>query len=456
MDQTPTSQEQTSRTPLEDTAPAGIGPAPAPAPFHVGEVLGDGYALSGILGSGGMGVVYEAHDLRLNREVAIKAPLYPELGEVLHGEAQALAAVRHPSMVTVYSMGSHRGIDYLVMERVHGMSLDRHLVQRAVAGQLFTLDETLDVLQRIAEGLAAVHNAGISHRDVKPSNVMLATGSRVMLMDFGLSCPAFQRTPAVVGSPGYMAPEVIMKRVAVGAGHLVDIYSLGAMAFHMLTGRLPFEGEPLEVMKQHVNAKLPDLRELRPEVPQDLAALVTEMLAKKPGDRPQHADVVMWSLRAMRRNLESSRPVNGPSRPFSVMIVDDDASMRGLLAASVRRDFPDASIVFAPSGEAAFSLYRKRAPDVLLLDLCLPKMSGFELCMYLQGAGLGGNSEVVIVSAAADDRDVQLLRQLGVARCLSKSEGLQEALRRTLDDVYRRRRVRHTMAANPSRNATIA
>src|SRR5439155_25557197 len=141
------------------------------------------------------------------------------------------AAIQHPAMVTVHALGRWGDVDYLVMERVLGMSLEAHVQQRRLQAQPFSPAEVLDVLVRLADGLAAVHRFGISHRDVKPANIMLAPSERLVLMDFGLFCAQFDRSMVIAGTPEYIAPEVIAQRVAPGAWHLVDAYALGVVGY---------------------------------------------------------------------------------------------------------------------------------------------------------------------------------------------------------------------------------
>src|SRR5579883_193649 len=149
---------------------------------RIGDVLGGIYELREQIGMGGMGIVFEAHDRLLNRQVAIKVAWRPHPDYTLRKEGQALAAIRHPSMVTVHAMGEHRGLEYLVMERVTGVTLERHVRDRFTEGAPPTVAEAVSLLAKIADGLAAVHEAGISHRDVKPGNVMLAPRGRIVLI----------------------------------------------------------------------------------------------------------------------------------------------------------------------------------------------------------------------------------------------------------------------------------
>ena len=270
--------------------------------FKVSDVLSDTYEIRGLLGQGGMGQVYDAYDRYLNRAVAIKVA-WPTVGATaVRKEAQALAAIRHPAMVVVYAGGVHEGTEYVVMERVAGVDLATHIRRRTNAGKPFHVSEAIEILVGIAEGLAAVHRAGIAHRDVKPDNIMLAPGGRIVIMDFGVFVPEFAMGDhsAASGSPAYMAPETISGSVGGGGGFLVDVYALGVMAFELLTGALPFPGStPREVYMKHLREKPPTVRSRRSEAPLSLDALVSGLMTKDPAERPQSLDEVAHQLRSM-------------------------------------------------------------------------------------------------------------------------------------------------------------
>jgi eukaryotic-like serine/threonine-protein kinase len=279
--------------------------------FPVGERLSGIYEIRGLLGEGGMGQVFEAHDHHLNRESAVKA-YWPVTGAITAGlvrrEGQALAAIHHPNLATVFTMGRHLGIDYLVMERIRGVGLDVEMAQRHRIKSRVPMRDTIRVLLAMADALKAVHAAGCLHRDVKPGNVMLTARERVVLMDFGLFVRESELAGHgdLAGSPSYIAPEVILDRVRPGSGHLVDFYALGVIAFELLTGRLPFVGKSLsETLEMQVNVPLPDLAVLAPGAPPKLSALTRDLLAKDPDERPD-AEEVLWRLRAVREDFESA------------------------------------------------------------------------------------------------------------------------------------------------------
>lgn len=406
--------------------------------FDVGQTLNDTYEIRAVLGAGGMGQVFEAHDLLLHRKVAIKAA-WPDIKDSpIRKEAQALAAIRHPGMVQVYAVGRHEGVEYVVMERVVGVSLETHLERRFAKGERFEIQEALDLLIPIADALVAVHGAGIAHRDIKPGNVMLSTGGRAVLMDFGLFLPEFEVAAQVTiaGSPQYMAPEAITNSVEPGAGGLVDLYALGVVAFEILTGQPPFGGEtPDEVWDHHLYDPVPDASALRAEIPPALSRLVSDMLAKDPGQRPQNAEAVLFRLRAIRAQI-AAQP---REEPLTVLVVDDDKDLAKILSFYVKKAASNAEVRVAANGEAAIAAIREREPQLLLLDLHMPKMSGVEVCMYLRGEGIAEKMSIAVVSAGAQDEDRLLLGTLGIHKFIQKGDGLAAAVTTLVKEERARR-----------------
>lgn len=262
-----------------------------------------------------MGVVYEAIDEALPRRVAIKAPRFAAFAQALRHEAEALAVIRHPGFVTLHHVIREGDLDLVVMERIFGDSLARHLADLRDRAEPMELAEVLHHLRAVGEALAAAHNAGFAHRDLKPDNV-LVTGARDVVLDLGLFVPEVLVGPENVpaGSADYVAPEVLFGEVARGEGPLVDLYALGAMAYELLTGVPPYATDDVAAtLARHVSTSVPDVRVLREDTPDDLAALVRELMAKSPRDRPRAADEVVWRLSAIADRLaphphRTSRP----------------------------------------------------------------------------------------------------------------------------------------------------
>ncbi len=414
----------------DDTLSGGSMP-PVVTTFAEGELLGGTYEIRGLLGRGGMGQVYDAWDRALQRRVALKTSL-PGLPSI-QNEARALAAMRHPSLVTVHALGEHEGVPFMVMEHVPGITLAA-LIEKRRLGDSADVEETLDVLISIAEGLAAVHRAGLAHRDLTPANVLLAPGSRVVVTDFGLVQPEFAAggRGGFGGTPAYMAPESFSNSVTPGDAHLVDVYALGIIAFEMLTTRLPFEsGTVPGYAALHAEAPVPEPMGPEP-IPPRLAALVRELLAKEPRERPQLESVV-WQLRAIRNEIGRAAAEDG----LHILVIDDDRYTAQLLAMYVKQAAPLAEIAVANNAKQALELVRKRAPHIMVLDLIMPEMGGIELFMYLRGERLAEQCNIVAVSVDAEPGDVQLLYELGVAHFLPKDGALQERLKAIVAEYVR-------------------
>ncbi len=432
---------------------------PVGEPFCVGERVSNYYQLRSLLGRGGMSYVFEADDTLLSRRVAIKVVDDPQLGaEMLVTEAKALAAVRHPGLPVVHGLGVHRGWTYLVLERLYGLSLETHLAPRGKPRTL-DLDEGLSILVSIADVLAAVHAAGLAHRDLKPGNVMLCQGGRVVLLDFGIVLPEVTaRDLDRCGTPRYLAPELINGTVVPGKAHLVDTYALGAMAFEMFTGRPVFESSTLiRTLEHHLGTPPPALNELRPDMPRALSDLLHACLAKDPGARPADMQSVGWELHGLRRRaVEGSGPVRAPpavstrevyrrartdpaidrtTLPWDVLIVEDDEDIRDGLASVLQARGFRTSV--AADGSDALALIRRKGwrPSVILLDLMMPIMDGRQfLRSQASDPCLEGIPVLVVTAQASED-----VRQFAAVRGVVPKPLETKALLQLLGEVCRGR-----------------
>jgi Leucine-rich repeat (LRR) protein len=303
-------------------ATAGSYPflAPPQLPDEIGR-LGP-YRVVRVLGAGGMGVVFQAQDIALERWVALKV-MNPD---VLHRptarerflrEARAAAALEHEHVVTIYQVGEHDGIPFLAMPWLQGTSLDDRLRrhERPETGEVLRLG------RQIALGLAAAHERGLIHRDIKPGNVWLESRpgepeSRVKILDFGLARPVqddaqLTRVGDTLGTPAYMAPE---QARGEKVDHRCDLYSLGCVLYRMCAGELPFRGENgLAVMAAVLTETPRPVDELNPAVPAALAELVMQLLSKDSAARPADARAVAARLQAIERQLAASPTVELPA-----------------------------------------------------------------------------------------------------------------------------------------------
>jgi eukaryotic-like serine/threonine-protein kinase len=257
-------------------------------------VLDGRYQVERLLGSGGMARVWQARDLRLGRPVAVKElsveePRDSTALERFEREARAIARLSHPNIVSVYDFGNQDGQSYLVMELVEGPTLAQLLADGPLP-----IPDVLAAAAQTCDGLAAAHAAGIVHRDIKPGNLILTPTGVVKICDFGvarlLDAAALANLTGssdVMGSPNYMAPEQI-KGGPIGPE--ADLYALGCVMYALFAGSPPFMGEsPVAIAHQHLTTSPEPLRTRRPELAAEVETLVTELLAKKPADRPSDA-----------------------------------------------------------------------------------------------------------------------------------------------------------------------
>lgn len=271
-------------------ADAATTPPPPRAPDVPWERLG-GYRLLQRIGTGGMGAVFLAEDEALRRPVALKV-VRPDLAgsavtaERFRREAQAVARLRHPALVTLYGAGEDGGIRWLAMEFVPGRGLDEVLAQ-SEAGDGRVRANAVRWAAQIARGLAVAHGQGIVHRDVKPSNVRVTPDGRAMLLDFGVARDTASDAPTLtgpfVGSPVYAAPEQVAGGAVDGR---TDVYGLGATLYECLGGQPPHEGGTMEAVLRRVLAEEPvPLRRRNPSVSRELAVVVAKAMEKDPARR---------------------------------------------------------------------------------------------------------------------------------------------------------------------------
>jgi eukaryotic-like serine/threonine-protein kinase len=264
-------------------------------------LLPDRYVDAEPIGRGGMGQIYRATDTALGRPVAIKIldeRYAADAGVRARFNREALAAARlsgNPNTVTIYDVGEYHGKPYLVMECLAGGSLEEHLHAGAVPPQ-----QALEWLEQAATALDAAHREGVVHRDVKPANLLLDRHNRVHVADFGIASAAgldsLTQTGTVLGTAAYLAPEQAQGRRASPAS---DIYSLGIVAFELITGQRPFEGETIAAeAAAHVTAELPSICDVNPDAPCELDPVFAKALAKDPAARYPTAAEFVASLRA--------------------------------------------------------------------------------------------------------------------------------------------------------------
>jgi WD40 repeat protein len=372
-DSSPSGATQPSVRPPQATPAPALAPEPGPGqetPTELpaagdGDALGflapprqpgalgrlDHYAVLEIVGQGGMGVVLRAFDEKLHRVVAIKT-LAPQLATSALArkrfvrEAQAAAAVGHEHVIDIHAVEDTGTVPYLVMQYVHGVSLEAHIQQAGALG----VKEILRIGLQVAEGLAAAHRQGLVHRDVKPANILLENGvQRVKLTDFGLARAvddaSLTGSGYVAGTPMYMAPE---QARGEPVDHRADLFSLGSVLYTMCTGRPPFRAETaLAVLKRVCEDTPRPIREVNPDIPEWLTAIVFRLHAKDPAQRFQSAAEVAALLSLHLAHLQgaslaplppvpAARPEPTPSAAVKPTLVQPGVGRAGAAASGVR------------------------------------------------------------------------------------------------------------------------
>ncbi len=266
------------------------------------------YTVAGKIGHGAMGDVFKAHDPVLNRHVALKTiasslESSPDARLRFHREAQSIARLNHPNIVTVYDFGEEGGEVYMAMELLEGSDL-RGLI---AAKRLRSIDEKLALMEQVCEGVGYAHSMSVIHRDLKPANIHVSAGGHVKVMDFGLArigaSSGMTQTGTVLGTPHYMSPEQVKGQRADARS---DVFALGAILYELLTGRQPFEAESMHAVLFRILESEPEpVQRWIPDVPPRVGALAAKALAKDPARRPGNGSELAALVRAVRAELKA-------------------------------------------------------------------------------------------------------------------------------------------------------
>jgi serine/threonine protein kinase len=390
-------------------------PLPLAADLRAGTRLG-AYELEALVGRGGMGVVYRARHLHLQRTVALKL-LGPELAaddfrERFVREAQLAAALHHPNIVTVYDAGEADDLLYIAMQYVEGTDLAELLRRR----RSLEPPEAVATLGPIASALDAAHGLGIVHRDVKPANILV--GDRPYLTDFGLTKRVSSQTRltqhgSFVGTVDYVAPEQILCQ---SLDARADMYSLACVLFHALTGAPPFaKDSELSVLYAQLEETPPPISSKRPDLAVELDGVFATALAKQKEDRYESCGALLEAARAALGEAPPAVPSRVPRPARSrVLIADDEAGVRAMIRVGLggeRFDFGEVE-----RGEHVLEQVRRDEPDLLFLDWGLPGKPSAEVCGELRES----DTKVVAVVSRRDHADPKTIRRAGADAVLKK------------------------------------
>lgn len=271
----------------------------------IGKTIGN-YKIISKLGSGGMAVVYKAHELSLNRIVALKV-LSSHLSENnefikrFEREARAAAKLNHPNIIQIYAIGEEEGIHFFSMEYVKGKTLAQIIEEE----KKLTYDKAIPIIIQTAEALSEAHKHGIVHRDMKPSNIMVNNNGTVKVTDFGIAYVSQEtkltKSGSIIGTPEYLSPE---QCEAKAIDNRSDIYSLGVTFYELLSGKTPYKADtPVSMLLEIVKGNFPPLNEVNPDVPKFIQKIVEKMMQTKPEDRFNNANELIESL---KKHMEKS------------------------------------------------------------------------------------------------------------------------------------------------------
>ena len=296
-----------------------------------GELIDNRYLLQRILASGGMATIYAALDTRLDRPVAVKI-MHPHLANDeafvsrFIKEAKATAALSHPNIVSIQDQGWNEGgapAVFIVMELVEGSTLRDFLNEQGA----LSIEQLFQFLNPVVSALSAAHRIGIIHRDIKPENILIAKDGRVKVADFGLAAGSIigqtmtAESSVVLGSVSYLSPEQVQRGIADARS---DIYALGIVMFEMLAGKKPFDGEtPIQIAYKHVNERIPNLRSINDQIPEQVAELIFSATSPNPDQRPKDAEALLNQLRSIQAQIDPKRrqlslELDLPPAPISV------------------------------------------------------------------------------------------------------------------------------------------
>ena len=370
------------------------------------------YRIVSRLGQGGMGVVYLAEDTLLDRHVALKA-LPPDLAadpERMHRfvqEAKLASALNHPNVAYIHEIGQDGQFWFLAMEYVDGSPLSTRIQEGPLK-----VDDIVRIAMQVADALDTAHSKGIIHRDIKPANLMLTARGHVKILDFGLAKlekPARGKNDdtqlltsagLVLGTVQYMSPEQALGREV---DYRSDIFSLGVVLYEMATARLPFAGSnPSETMARILQSQPEAIARFNYEIPEELERVVRKCLEKDPDRRYQSARDLLVDLKNLERDSGSARSAAQTqavpaARDITAVIVDDEELARKLL-----REYADSSaglevLAECSNGFEAVKVIAERKPDLVFLDVQMPKLDGFEVLELI-------GREVAVIFVTAYDQ----------------------------------------------------
>lgn len=406
--------------PRAPTAALSRGPDES-GPHREGQLVDGKYRLARELGEGGMASVFLASDVRLKRNVAIKI-LRPQVAEqstmraMFMREAESMAKLRHPNVIEIYDIGQTGSCPYLVMPYEQGADLEAWCQRRH--GPPMPIDVAIGILGQACAGIAAMHDVGLVHRDIKPQNILVLRSFEVVIADLGLTHYATVdvHPGGLFGTPGFMAPELL--RGGARPDQLVpavDVYALGVTAYWLLTGKLPTSADLHEILSPHSRGPILLPSEVVPHLPKELDEPILRALDADPRTRISTAELRVALSRA-RDAVHSKRDRHSPF----VVVIDDDPLALQFVVDVVREALDEPEVAAFSDPAVALAVVESRPPDLVVTDLQMPRLNGVELTAILRGNASTRAVPVIVLTGVGGASEWSMLREVGAVRFLVK------------------------------------
>ncbi len=403
----------------------------------VGQRLSNRYQVEELIGEGATAAVYRGTDTRLRRTVAIKVLLphvHATTRQRFEREALSSAKLNHPGIMTIYDVGKDGDADYIVVELVHGQPLYEFVPSSP--------EKVAYLGHEICLALDYAHRAGIIHRDIKPANIYVTEDGGIKIMDFGLAIPVeggekrLTATGSIIGTPAYLSPEQAQGKPL---DPRTDLYSLGVVLYEMVTGQLPFDADDIaSILLQQVNKPPAPPSEFAPEIPLWLENVILKALEKSPDQRFKTASAMASALSGSsvvdtKSTLATNAQAEPEIPPIRVVLADDHAALRAPLAAYLELAGDIAVVGEASDGQEAIDLALQYQPDVVMLDLNMPNVSGLQALPVIKK----NNPNVKVLVLTGRDETPYIMRALrsGANGYILKTANEQEIVN-AVRDVY--------------------
>lgn len=386
----------------------------------IGKRLNGRYKILDMVGGGGMANVYLAHDMILDRDVAVKMLRLDFVNDEefirrFHREAQSATSLAHPNIVNIYDVGEENDLYYIVMEYVAGTTLKQYIQQNSP----LRVEDAIGIMRELASAISHAHHNHIIHRDIKPQNILIDHDGNVKITDFGiamaLTATSITQTNSVLGSVHYLSPEQARGGMA---NRKSDIYSLGIVMFELLTGRLPFSGESaVSIALKHLQSETPSVRRWNPNIPQSVENIVLKATAKDPFHRYNSVD-------EMEEDLRTALDPERVNEPKFVIPVDDEATkaipvitndkpLKNLDETLVHSNEKTDSAANSAGKGKKTQKKRKKWPIILVSSLLLVILLGLS-ALYIPGILEAKDIKIPDVSGMNEDDAVSKLKLQGL------------------------------------------